>query len=95
MNSIQDLLDRYRNDYIVDIGYTDDTKPSTFQSYQKWVEQQHHLPLSYLDGERKIKRENLNNYWDGCQSSLVFLFSYKNIQSHLSKIYSTHPKWNG
>jgi epoxyqueuosine reductase len=94
MHSIQEILDRYKNDFIVDVGYSDQTESLTFQKYLGWVDKNNHLPLTYLDGDRKLKRENLKNFWAPCESSLVFLFSYRDIQYHLKKIYSTNPQWN-
>jgi epoxyqueuosine reductase len=95
MISIQNLLTQYQKHNVVDIGYTEATGSEYFSEYVNWVNQNNHLPLKYLEGEKLEKREDLKNYWQDCESSLVFLFSYKNIQSHLSGIYSKNKKWNG
>lgn len=95
MISIHDLLLRYQNKQVVDIGYTDLTQAEFFSNYSNWIQRENHLPLKYLEGERQKKREDLRNYWPDCKSCLVFLFSYKNIQRHLNKIYSKNQKWNG
>lgn len=61
---------------IVDWGYTADLEPLSYQKYLTWLGQNKHEPLSYLEGERADKRQNLNLVYPECRSALVFLFSY-------------------
>ena len=95
MISINDLITKYQHQYVVDIGYTDNTQAEFFSEYQDWIQNERHLPLKYLEGEKQNKREDLKKYWPSCESSLVFLFSYKKIHRQLNQIYSNHKNWNG
>lgn len=80
---------------VVDFGYTEEGIPTTVGFYNQWVQDQKHLPLTYLEGERQEKRQNLKNHWDEFQSSVVFLFSYHPAHYELQKLYQENPDWNG
>lgn len=61
---------------IVDWSYTEELGPLSYEHYLKWLSDGKHGSLSYLEGERADKRKNLDNVFPGCQSAIVFLFSY-------------------
>jgi epoxyqueuosine reductase len=84
-----------KNFGVVDFGYTEEGIPTTAGFYNQWVHDQKHLPLTYLEGQRQEKRQNLKNYWDEFQSSVVFLFSYHPAHYELQKLYQENPSWNG
>ena len=80
---------------IVDYGYTTNPVPLTLNHYNQWVDQENHLPLTYLEGERQEKRQSLLTHWPEFQSSLVFLFSYHKSHQALNSLYKKNSKWNG
>ena len=88
----QDSLEKYQ---IVDWGYTEDLKASSWENYQNWTEKGHHTPLLYLEGERGEKRKDLRDYFPEIQSSLVFLFSYSKQKFGLDHFYKNNSKSNG
>lgn len=79
---------------IVDWGYTDITKPLTFDFFDHWVKVGHHGELSYLADDRKDKRENLSHYWPPTQSAIVFLFDYAHHKFQVENFLQQHPDWN-
>ncbi|MBP9681240.1 MAG: DUF1730 domain-containing protein [Bacteriovorax sp.] len=80
---------------VVDFGITSETTPSSLEHYNNWVEAKKHLPLTYLEGDRQEKRQDLKNYWPATSCALVFLFSYHQNHLSLKEIYDHHPDWNG
>ena len=80
---------------VVDFGYTEEGMPTTSGEYNQWIEEKKHLPLTYLEGERQEKRQNLKNHWDEFQSAVVFLFSYHPTHYQLQELYKKNPDWNG
>lgn len=97
MNKIKDLLDsKHLTKYsIVDWGYTNEAIPKTLQKYNKWVNEGLHGPLTYLDGERKEKRQSLKNYYPEFESAIVFLFSYSKYKFLLDEFYKDKSISNG
>lgn len=63
---------------IIDWGYVNSPRPSTYSFFLEWIEQGHHGVLSYLADERKDKRQSLENVFSSFQSALVFAFDYRN-----------------
>ncbi|MGZ3787555.1 MAG: tRNA epoxyqueuosine(34) reductase QueG [Bacteriovorax sp.] len=80
---------------IVDFGHTSLEEPLSFSRYTDWVKSKHHLPLTYLEGERLNKRQSLKEHWPSYKSALVFLFSYHQTHQDLAHFYQTDPEWNG
>lgn len=80
---------------IVDFGITNEAIPFTLDRYNQWVENDDHLPLTYLEGERQAKRQSLKTHWPEFQSALVFLFSYHDTHQSLQSFYQNDPNWNG
>lgn len=80
---------------VVDFGYTTETSPISIVNYNRWVKESNHLPLSYLEGERMMKRQDLKAYWPGFESAVVFLFSYQAAHLKLKSFYENAPSWNG
>jgi epoxyqueuosine reductase len=62
---------------IVDWGYTEESKPHSFDKYDSWVNSGHHGVLGYLADHRKDLREDLKKLYPDFASALVFLFSYR------------------
>lgn len=62
---------------VVDWGYTESSTPFSYDHFDKWVNQNEHLPLTYLSDHRKTLRKDLLNVYPSFQSALVFLFSYR------------------
>lgn len=62
---------------VVDWGYTESSVPVSLNHYEKWVNHDSHLPLTYLGDHRKNLRKDLRNVYPSFQSALVFLFSYR------------------
>src|SRR5690606_36367541 len=60
----------------VDWSYTEELGPLSYDHYLNWLKEGKHGPLSYLEGERADKRKSLDEVFPGCQSAIVFLFSY-------------------
>lgn len=71
-------------------AYTSISSPLSFDQYSKWVDQGHHLPLTYMEGERLEKRRDLACVFPPFQSALVFLFSYKSVIGWLDSFYKSH-----
>ena len=80
---------------IVDYGYTTEAKPVTLDQYNLWVKEENHLPLTYLEGMRQQKRQNLVEHWPEFKSALVFLFSYHEAHFKIQSIFQNDPNWNG
>lgn len=62
---------------ILEWGYTEESKPTTYDRYESWVSSGHSSPLGYLSDHRKNLREDIKNIFPQFQSALVFLFSYQ------------------
>ena len=80
------FLDQFQ---VVDWGYTEDLKASSWENFKSWTENNLHNPLNYLAGERGAKRESLDLYRNGVQSALVFLFSYSKSKKALNQFFTT------
>ena len=79
---------------IDDFGYTEDLSSQTFSHYDSWTKKDNHLPLKYLEGDRKLVREHIKNYWTDAESVLVFLFSYHQSHRDLNSLYKNNENWN-
>lgn len=80
-------LENLKSYGIVDMGLTTAPVPHTLSHYNDWVAQGKHGPLSYLEGERQDKRQDLRHYFSDFKSSLVFLFSYADTKYALNDFY--------
>jgi epoxyqueuosine reductase len=69
---------------VVDYAYTEESKALHFDKYKEWLNHNHQGPLSYLEGDRGDKRQDIKLFWPEFQSALVFLFSYKEIKKKLA-----------
>ena len=77
---------------IVDYAYTEESKAIHFDKYKNWLHQNLHGPLTYLEGERGDKRQDLKMFWPDFQSAIVFLFSYKDTKKKLTTDELPHQK---
>lgn len=80
---------------VCEYGYTEEFLPVTSSQYHAWVQQDQHLPLTYLEGERLEKRLDIREYWSEFQSALVLLFTYDNSRRALNEVFKSDPSWNG
>lgn len=80
---------------VVDFGFTSESAPLSLEAYNQWVNDEKHLPLTYLEGERKDKRQNIKEHWPEFESAVVFLFSYHDTHQKLQNLYKNDPDWNG
>ena len=80
---------------VVDFGYTTKEIPLTIDHYNTWIDKKNHLPLSYLEGVRRDKRQSLVDYWPEFESACVFIFSYHDTHQKLQSFYEKDPSWNG
>lgn len=62
---------------VVDWGYTEESKPRSFQRFSSWVDRGEASPLNYLTDHRRPLRDDLCKVYPEFQSALVFLFSYR------------------
>lgn len=62
---------------IVDWGYTEESRPQSYERYHQWVQDGHAGVLNYLSDHRKDLRQDLKNLFPEFESALVFLFSYR------------------
>jgi epoxyqueuosine reductase len=69
---------------VVDYAYTEESKALHFDKYKEWLNHNHQGPLSYLEGDRGDKRQDIKLFWPEFQSAIVFLFSYKEIKKKLA-----------
>jgi len=61
---------------IVDWGYIEESKPKTFNFFDKWIENKLNGSLGYMADHRKDIRSDIKKFYPEFQSSLVFLFDY-------------------
>lgn len=80
---------------VVEYGYTTEAEPISREQYNNWVKKAEHLPLTYLEGERQSKRQDLHLHWPEFQSALVFIFSYHKTHLELNELYQNNESWNG
>ncbi len=80
---------------VEDFGFTSESKPASIDRYNEWVASDLHLPLTYLEGERRLKRQSIKAHWPEFSSAVVFLFSYHTTHQELQNLYKSHPDWNG
>jgi epoxyqueuosine reductase len=80
---------------VIDFGYTEESIPLSRDHYNKWVADHKHGPLTYLEGIRQEKRQDIKNHWSEFQSALVFLFSYHPTHFEMQEVMKNHPDWNG
>lgn len=77
---------------VVDYAYTEESQALHFDKYQIWLNEKNHGPLTYLEGDRGDKRQDLSKFWPEFQSAMVFLFSYKNTKKILENEKSSNLK---
>lgn len=70
---------------ILDWGYTEDLMASSYDKFEKWIEQSEYFPLHYLADHRKEKRKDVREYYKEAQSVLVFLFDYRSFAKNNQK----------
>ncbi len=90
--TIDELLSEFK---ITAFGYTEEPVPVSIDQYNFWLNENQHLPLEYLAGERAEKRQNILHHWNDFQSALVFVFSYDDVRQNLQKFYKSGELWNG
>ncbi len=87
---LKDILERFisvKEYHLVDIAYTEDSTPTSFDKFENWVGESLNEPLGYLADHRKNLRSDIRKFFPEFESALVFLFSYKHVQTALEKIY--------
>lgn len=62
---------------VVDWGYTEESKPQSYERFDEWVKDGNHGALAYLSDHRKDIRADLKKIYPSFESALVFLFSYR------------------
>ena len=62
---------------VVDWGYTEESKPKSFDRFDTWLRQGSEGSLSYLSDHRKDLREDLKKLYPSFESAFVFLVSYR------------------
>lgn len=67
-------------------GYTEESKPQSFQHFSSWLKKNHDQPLKYLKNEKALMREDVKNYFPQFQSALVFLFDYTQAKKDLLEV---------
>jgi epoxyqueuosine reductase len=78
MRASKILPDEFLNSLgILDWGYTEESKPKSFNAFESWIKKDLHGPLSYLSDHRQNLRSDLKEVFPEFQSAIVFLFSYK------------------
>lgn len=80
-------LDRLKKWGISEWGVTHESRPLSYHNFQQYLNDEKHLPLSYLSGERGAIREDIKNYFSEFQSAVVFLFPYGQSHVYLKNIY--------
>lgn len=91
MESLLHLDPKFLNSFqIVKWGYTEELTPTSYDQYQKWVEQELHGPLNYLADERMKKRKSLTHLYSDCKSALVFLFDYRAAKKWQEEVKPKH-----
>jgi epoxyqueuosine reductase len=66
---------------VLDWGYTEESKPLSYDRYLAWTEAQGHGPLNYLIDHRRELREDVRKFYPAFRSALVFLFSYQETKA--------------
>lgn len=84
--SIQEL----QNDQIVDWGYTECLKASSYRYFDEWIQKEKHGPLKYLADHRKDLREHLHKFYPEAKSLICFLFDYTKQKKALDKLNPTY-----
>lgn len=67
-------------------GYTEISKPTSFDKFRNWLNKNQDQPLQYLKGDKADLRADLKNYFPEFQSALVFLFDYTQTKKNLTAI---------
>jgi epoxyqueuosine reductase len=62
---------------IVDWGYTEESRPQSWDVFDQWTDEGKAAPLKYLQDHRKQLRRDIKEFFPEFQSALVFLFSYR------------------
>ncbi len=75
-------------------GYTDNPVPLSFLRFEKWQEEGHFGPLTYMSDERAKLRADIRDAYPSFQSALVFIFPFLETKAKLETIYCD-PSWNG
>lgn len=88
--SIEKLLNNFQESgEFSQWGYSELASAKTYEYYKKWIDNDLNGPLSYLEGDRGIKRESLLSFYPQFKSSLVFTFSYAEVAKFLNTFYKT------
>lgn len=84
MNSLLHLdSSRLKKQGIIDWGYTEEMRPTSFDTFSKWLIHNHE-PLPYLGTQQSIyNRENIQHWFNEASSALVFLFDYTPAKKEL------------
>lgn len=90
------LINQILKKYLIDCewGYTEKPVPLSFIRFEKWKEEGHQGPLSYMVDHRADLRSDLRKAYPEFQSALVFLFPYLSTKKLLNDIYQSEH-WNG
>lgn len=80
---------------ITDFSSSIQSIPSTLDRYNKWVQDDKHLPLMYLEGHRQDLRQDLKTYFPEFEQSVTFLFSYAKTWRGLRSFYKNNKLSNG
>ena len=72
---------------MVDLGYTEESKASSYDNFKNWVESNKHAGLSYLENDKMQIRADIKDYYPEFKSAFVFLFDYSKEKRALEKFY--------
>ena len=75
-------------------GLVNDSRPSSYDSFNSWVKRGDHGELGYLADERKEKRSDIKNYFPEFSQALVMAFDYSKSSKVLNEFYESQ-KSNG
>lgn len=68
---------------VLDWGYTEESRPRSFDQYTAWVDRGEHGSLAYLGDHRKEARRDIKEVYPAFASALVFLFDYRSTKKWL------------
>jgi epoxyqueuosine reductase len=95
MTSIENLLNTLVEKFsIASWGYSESAGAETYPQFRKWLDDNLHGSLSYLEDHRAELRESLSYFYPEFKSSIVFAFSYAHVAQFLEEHYKT-SKSNG
>ena len=80
MSSLTEQIFNWINDQALKLGFLESAplkleKDPNFESYKKWVDGKHHLPLEYLN-KNLDKREHPKKLGENLNSAIIFLHPY-------------------